>query len=47
MKVNHAYLGLAHHRRMIENYARSGLNPSDLREWAAEILLGDPFMDLD
>lgn len=45
LKVNHAYLGQAHHTRMIQNYADAG--PSDLRENAAEMLLGDPFMDLN
>jgi hypothetical protein len=31
---------------MRENYARAGSSSYDLKEWASEMLLGDPFMDL-
>jgi hypothetical protein len=47
LKLNHAYLGAAHHTRMIENYARAGSAPLDLKDWASEMLVGDPFMDLN
>jgi hypothetical protein len=47
LKLNHAYLGVAHRSQMIENYARAGSNPLDLKDWASEMLLGDPFMDLN
>ena len=47
MKVSGAYLGQAHRTRMIENYARAGSLSSDLKDWASEMLVGDPFMDLN
>jgi hypothetical protein len=43
---NHGYLGKAHLDRMKESYARAGDNPYDLRGYAAELLAGDPFVDL-
>jgi hypothetical protein len=46
LKTNHGYLGRAHLDRMKENYARAGDSTYDLKEWAAELLVGDPFMDL-
>jgi len=47
MKVNHAYLGLAHRTRMAENYSRAGSSPLDLENQIQESLLGDPFKDLN
>ena len=47
LKLNHTYLGAAHRSQMIENYARAGSAPLDLKDWASEMLLGDPFMDLN
>jgi hypothetical protein len=47
LKVNHTYLGAAHRSQMIENYARAGSSSLNLKDWASEMLLGDPFMDLN
>jgi len=47
LKVNHAYLGQAHKARMIQNYAEAGGNALVLKDQASEMLLGDPFMDLN
>lgn len=47
MKVNRAYLGLAHRTRMAENYAAAGNSTLALKDHAIEMLLGDPFMDLN
>ena len=46
LKKNSSYLGLAHRTRMAENYSRAGSSAYDLKEWASELLLGDPFIDL-
>jgi hypothetical protein len=46
LKTNHGYLGQAHLERMKENYARVGDSPYELKEWAAELLVGDPCLDL-
>jgi hypothetical protein len=45
MKHGGQYLGQAHLTRMIANYERA-TTPYDLKEFANEILLGDPFMKL-
>jgi hypothetical protein len=47
LKLNHTYLGAAHKSQMIENYSRAGGNALDLKDWASEMLLGDPFMDFN
>jgi hypothetical protein len=46
MKVYGQYLGKAHLRRMIQNYADAASDSYDLKERANEMLVGDPFMKL-
>ena len=45
-RVGKAYLGQAHLLRMKQNYADAGSDPAGLPEEAAELLVGDPFMNL-
>jgi hypothetical protein len=45
MKHGGQYLGQAHLTRMIANYERAS-TPYDLKEFANELLVGDPFMKL-
>jgi hypothetical protein len=47
LKVNHKYLGAAHKVQLTENYNRAGGSRLDLEDWASEMLMGDPFMDLN
>jgi hypothetical protein len=52
-----SYLGAAHHARMLQNYADAGYDQCvassgsncgyNLSENASEMLLGDPFLDLN
>ncbi len=46
LKISRTYLGQAHLSRMKQNYADAGSDPSALPEEAAELLVGDPFMNL-
>lgn len=47
LKVSHAYLGAAHRVRMHQNYAEAYGLPYNLKDEASEMLMGDPFLDLD
>jgi hypothetical protein len=46
LKISRTYLGQAHLSRMKQNYADAGSDPASLPEEAAELLVGDPFMNL-
>jgi hypothetical protein len=46
LKIGKTYLGQAHLLRMKQNYASAGSDPANLPEQAAELLVGDPFMNL-
>jgi hypothetical protein len=46
LKVNHTYLGAAHKLQLTENYNRAS-SRLDLEDLASEMLMGDPFMDLN